>query len=382
MTTAQSTDFLISGGGLVGALLALLLAKRNYTVVLVERKKALPPKENHPLDTRALALNYGTVVLLKNWGFEDLLHNAEYISKIHVSDKGHRGMVHIDASEEQLPFLGAVIPFEDLAFALQEKVLATKQIQFIEGEIQEFKEESLHVDVVLKSSTGKASGSRTKILIGADGAESFIRKALNIQVDEYDYHSSALIGKVRVQKQVADCAFERFTENGPIALLPAGNCLYTMVWVGAPETGNILASLQKAFGYRAGIFVEHGVMKSYPLKRIEAQETYRGRVGLFGNAAHLMHPVSGQGFNLSVHDILTFIEILDMQKTLDVRLWEEYSKRASFQQKMIKTLTHSLVKGFEAQNPLIQKSRNLLLELFEYSSFARSELNNVMIGRF
>ncbi len=376
MTLKPSTnpyDFTIVGGGLVGSLLALLLAQRNYTVRLVEKRTAPKPNLANPLDTRALALNYGTVELLKNWGFTDLLQSATYIKEIHVSNQGHRGMVHINAAQENLPYLGVIVPFEILVYALQNTVIKTKALHFYEGEIAD-------------------PFNTSKIIVGADGTESSVRKALGIELEEYDYHTAALIGKVQVHKQVADCAFERFTPEGPIALLPAGDCLYTMVWVRKThptvtqspsfEKGELLKSLQHAFGYRAGVFVNHGVMKSYPLKRQWAKETYRGKAGLLGNAAHFIHPVAGQGFNLAVRDILVFLEVLDMQQTLDESLWQEYTKRSAFQQKMIKTLTHSFVKGFESHNPAISIGRNILLQCFEASSFARSELNDIMIGKY
>ena len=356
MTVKPSIDFTIVGGGLVGSLLALLLAQRKYSVYLIEKQKAPKPNLDNPLDTRALALNYGTVELLKNWGFGDLLTDAPYITKVHVSDQGHRGIVHINADEENLPYLGAIAPFESLVFDLQEKVLHNSQIEFAE-----------------------AGMKNSKILIGADGANSSIRKSLRIGIEEYDYHTQALIGKVRVKKQVADCAFERFTPKGPIALLPTGDCLYTMVWVKQDPSFD-LKQLQQEFGFRAGIFVDYGVMKSYPLKRQFATETHKGHAGLLGNAAHIVHPVSGQGFNLAVRDILIFLEVLDIHQKLDESLWIDYEKRSAFQQKTMKYLTHSLVKGFETTNPAVALGRTLLLQCFELSGFARSELNNMMIG--
>ncbi len=361
-----STDFCIVGGGLVGALMALQLAERGYTIALVERKKASLPDPTRPLDTRALALNYGSIQLFKAWGCADLLRDAHFISNIHVSDKGHRGIVHIQAEEEKLPYLGAVIPFEGLLFALQEKVLLTPQIHFLEGQFEDFTLES-------------------KITIAADGADSSIRKQLGIQTLTHDYKASALIGKVRVKKQVSDAAFERFTSEGPIALLPVGKDLYTIVWIrpdDRPPSACLLKELQDAFGYRAGIFIEHGIMKTYPLKRICATETHQGTIGLLGNAAHTLHPVAGQGFNLAVRDILTFLEVLDMQPTLDTSLWAEYTARAAPQQKKLERLTHAFVKGFEGNRPLIAQGRTLLLALFEGSSFARSELNNIMVGKY
>lgn len=368
VTTPSSADFCIVGGGLVGALLALLLAERAYSVTLFERHRAPAPEVTKPLDTRALALNYGSIQLLKNWGLNALLDSAEWLTKIHVSDKGHRGFVHIDAAHENLPYLGAVVPFETLVYALQTKVLAHPGIQFIEGE---------YADTPIDST----------ILVGADGADSVIRKMLGIETVQHDYHATALIGKVRVAKQVADCAFERFTDQGPIALLPAGDCLYTLVWVKqnnglATPSPTLLADLQQAFGFRAGIFVEHGVIKKYPLKRTLSKQTYRGHAGLLGNAAHTLHPVAGQGFNLALRDILTFLEVLDTQTHLDASLWPAYEKRAKLQQKTIQWVTHAFVKGFEKQNSLIVTGRNVLLSLFEINGFARSELNNLMIGKY
>lgn len=364
--TQQYTDFTIAGGGLVGSLLALLLAERSYSVKLIEHKKVLPPQAKAPLDTRTLALNYGTVELLKTWNLADVLDKARFLSKIHVSDQGKRGIVHIEASTENLPYLGALVPFEALVFALQQKVLKQSNIEFIEGCLTDLAQD-------------------TKILIGADGTDSVVRKLLQIPVTEYDYAAFAAIGtvKVKTNQQMNDYAYERFTPEGPIALLPQHDNIYTLVWVRQnPLPPDFLAALQRAFGYRAGIFTDHGIIKTYPLKKCIAQTCFQGHVGLIGNAAHTLHPVAGQGFNLAVRDILTFIEVLDMQKTLDASLWTEYAKRSQAQQKKIEWMTHSLVKGFQSRNPLITLSRNVLLSGFEHNSFARSELNNMMIGKY
>ncbi|MCX7122176.1 MAG: FAD-dependent monooxygenase [Gammaproteobacteria bacterium] len=339
-------------------------------------------------DTRNLGLNYGTVQLFEAWGLAEVIHQQGFpIQHIEVSDRGHSGVVHIEAKEENLPFLGYGVPFNHLLAFLQNQVLACPEIQCIEGEVT-------HITV---TETGAALQVGEQIfnaslLIGADGVESIVRQKMGWTLDEYDYQQTALIGPITMSQIQCDKAFERFTREGPIALLPNVPGQMTLVWVLPTHLAKVQQSLpnalfcqdlQKIFGYRAGIFQKIENLVAYPLKRATASQIYEGVVGLLGNAAHLLHPVAGQGFNLSVRDVLMFVEVIRRHRgqKLDASIWAEYAALSGSQQKQMSGVTHGFIKVFERTEWPVKALRNVMLHGLEVIRPARKILNDVMIGR-
>lgn len=382
------TDVGIVGGGLVGALLALLLAREGYSVVLVEKKILRDVAAQELLDTRTLGLSYGTVALFQEWGFEDaILTHGLPVSHIHVSDRGGSGIVNIDAKEEGLPHLGYTVSFNQFVAAMQKKVEAHPGIQCIEGTVSDV---SYNIDEACLTVEDQAYP--VKLLIGADGADSIVRKKMGVALKEYDYGHTALIGKVGMACSKPGWAFERFTKEGPFALLPHQNDTMTMVWVMPSSLVNMRKSLpqevlcqdlQKIMGYRAGIFQKVGPLVTYPLKRLTSESVFQGCVGLLGNAAHLLHPVAGQGFNLSVRDVLIFIEILRRRGRagLGADLWPEYAALSQAQQQVITGVTHSFLKIFERSEWPVRCGRNALLHGIEGLPRVKTGLNDLLIGR-
>ncbi len=383
-----SIDIAIVGGGLVGALLALLLAREGLQVLIVEKKIIRDlPLENQK-DTRNLGLNYGTVKLFEAWGLAEVIFQQGYpIQHIEVSDRGQSGVVHIEAKEEGVPYLGYGVPFNHLLAFLQNQVLACPAIQCVEGEVTDIAVTdagaALHIG---------AEVFNTRLLVGADGVDSIVRQKMGWSLEAYDYQQTALIGPVAMTQIQQDKAFERFTREGPVALLPNAPGKMTVVWVLPTSRAKLQKSmpsdlfcqdLQAIFGYRAGVFQKLENLVAYPLRRAVASQIYQGVVGLLGNAAHLLHPVAGQGFNLSVRDVLMFVEVVRRHggKKLDESIWAEYAALSGSQQAQMSGLTHRFIKVFERSEWPVKAVRNLMLHSLEGMRPLRKMLNDVMIGR-
>ncbi len=386
--TPPSIDIAIVGGGLVGALLALLLAREGLQVLIIEKKIIRDLALENQKDTRNLGLNYGTVKLFEAWGLAEIIHQQGFpIREIEVSDQGQSGVVHIASKEERLPYLGYGVPFNHLLAFLQQQILNCPGIHCVEGEVTNLEVTdqgaTLHVGAQIFES---------QLLIGADGVDSMVRQKMGWTLEEYDYQQTAVIGPIEMSQIQPHKAFERFTREGPIALLPSVPGKMTLIWVLPTVRARLQQSLpsalfckdvQKIFGYRAGVFQSIENRVSYPLKRANVSQVYAGRVGLLGNAAHLLHPVAGQGFNLSVRDVLIFVEVVRRHRgqALDESIWAEYAALSSAQQAQISTLTHGFIKIFERSEWPIKAARNLMLHGLEALRPLRSILNDVMIGK-
>lgn len=382
------TDIGIVGGGLVGALLALLLAREGYSVLMVEKKILRDVPAEDLLDTRTLGLSYGTVTLFQKWGFADaILENGVPVTHIHVSDQGQSGIVNIDAKNEGLPHLGYSVSFNRLLAAMQKKVEDHPNIHCLEGVVSDV---SFNVDQAEVTIAGQVYP--VKLLLGADGADSIVRKKMGVGLKEYDYGQTALIGKVSCARGKSGWAFERFTKEGPLALLPHQDSTMTLVWAMPSSLAKMRKQLpesvlcqdvQKIMGYRAGVFQALGHLVAYPLKRLTSEHIFQGCVGLLGNAAHLLHPVAGQGFNLSVRDVLILIEVVRRRGKagLDASIWPEYAALSHTQQRMITGVTGSFLNIFERTEAPIRWGRSAALHALEHLPCVKTKLNDVMIGR-
>ena len=156
--------------------------------------------------------------------------------------------------------------------------------------------------------------------MAADGNRSLVREGLGIEVREWDYGQTAVISNLTPETEPNGTAFERFTGTGPMALLPLSGGRYGLVWtlaeaavegVMALDDGRFLEQVQERFGNRLGRFGKAGKRSSYPLKLLHAREHIRTRVALIGNAAHAVHPITGQGFNLGIRDVAVLAEVLN-----------------------------------------------------------------------
>lgn len=316
---AQVTNFdlVIAGGGMTGAMLAQVLLSQHPSLrlAIIEQTGAeLSGKAPaNSFDSRSIALAAGSVELLQRWGlWPELAANACAIEQIQVSDRGHFGKTYLNAAEFNRQSLGHVLEIEWLGALLYSK-LATCSTQ---GRLHWFRPDRIETlqTTVDQQILQLASGVeiRAKLLIICEGGDSPTRQLAGMPLIQQPYPQAAIIANIGLADTHQHIAFERFTEHGPIALLPLTRQRYSLVWTLPPEQAELmmqlpdeqfLAQLQQAFGYRAGVFAKVGQRQLYPLALKYSAEPARHRVLLCGNSLHNLHPIAGQGFNLALRDI-------------------------------------------------------------------------------
>ncbi|MDE2084571.1 MAG: 2-octaprenyl-6-methoxyphenyl hydroxylase [Xanthomonadaceae bacterium] len=314
----EYVDVLIVGGGLVGASLAIALDGSGLRVALAE---AAPPKVDlqPSYDERNLALARATVNALEALGvWAHCGVRATPIRKIHVSRQGEFGVVRLDAARHGVDAFGATLPARELGNGLLARLDDCRTLQ----RLTRTKLTAIaHADGAIAATLATADGERrlrTRLLIGADGTNSFVRSALGIESESIDYAQTAFVATVTPERAI-DCAYERFTATGPVALLPLTQSRAGVVLtvptadatrVAALDDAGFIALLHERFGWRLGKLVRPGRRVSYPLHRLYARRIVAPRAVLVGNAAQTLHPIGAQGFNLGLRDALTLAEML------------------------------------------------------------------------
>lgn len=314
----ESFDVLIVGGGLVGASLAIALDDAGLAVAQAE---AVPPRVDlqPSYDERNLALARASVNALTALGVLDERSPATSIRRIHVSRRGDFGAVRLDADALGLPPFGAVIPARELGNALLRRLDAcTRLVRIAPAQAVAIAPRADAIEVDLRSGDA-VRRVRTRLLVGADGSESFVRAAFDIGVQRHDYGQCAFVTTLTTGRALDGLAYERFTADGPVALLPLGERRAGLVLsVAAADAGRVaaldddafIAFVHERFGHRAGRLSRPGRRKPYPLVRGIAERTTAPRCVLVGNAAQTVHPLGAQGFNLGLRDALTLSELL------------------------------------------------------------------------
>ncbi len=304
-------DLVIAGGGPTGEALALAVAREcNARIALVETQPAHQglDEANWQQQSRVVALAKGSSEFLAAIGaWQTLKPFTTPIRHIKVSDRGHMGQCHLDASEYDIDALGHVTPLNAITAALQRaqpKGLTRYQPNYIEQVSQNREQLTL----------GLQDGQQlhTKLLVIAEGAQSATRSLMGIGVSEQSYQQVALVANVVCSQPHEFQAFERFTEQGPLALLPHGDRQMSVVWtlhedqqasIVAMDNTALLAKLQRAFGYQLGQFSHVGPRVFLPLILYRSEAGMGHRTLLLGNCAQSLHPIAGQGLNLALRDV-------------------------------------------------------------------------------
>lgn len=320
---AQDYDVVIAGGGMVGGSLAVALASLPLRTLVIE---ATPPSAaaQPSYDDRATAIAESSRRILEGIGcWSTLAGAAAPIRAVHVSERGAFGATRLRAAEQGLPSFGHVVENRALGVALWERINAESRLTAwtparVVGATQD--EERVRVQVE-RDATAPVEVS-ARLLVAADGARSPLRAMAGVEHEARDYGQVAVIANVTPANDHGGTAFERFTPSGPLAVLPLTKGRVTIVWTLPPadaqavlalDDADFLAALQAAFGYRLGGFRKAGRRASYPLSLVRAQAWHAGRIALVGNAAHGIHPVAGQGFNLGLRDAAALAELLARQ---------------------------------------------------------------------
>ena len=310
-------DVVIAGGAMAGATLALALNKLSSGRLKIAVVEAVAPKlDQHPgYDARSIALSLGSANILNDIGiWAPLAEVATPISHIHVSDRGHAGIVHIDAEEEAVDALGYVIELADAGALLHKQLNELEQVElFCPAVITDISRSQDAVTLMLDQSDTISA----RLLVTADGALSSCCDMLGIGRTKHDFEQIAVIANITTAEAHQGRAFERFTSSGPVALLPMSEGRSSLVWCIRPEQQHevmnwndeqFLAKLQQVFGWRLGRLVKTGARCAYPLLLRQARRLISHRVAVVGNAAQTLHPIAGQGFNLGLRDVMTLAE--------------------------------------------------------------------------
>jgi len=308
-------DIAIIGGGPVGAALALALCDSGLQVTLLEAR----PVESAVTDPRALAISYGSRLILARLGVWDAIGKITPIRTIHISQKNSFGRTVLRAQELNVPELGYVLPYHLLQQQLQSAMQAS-QVKVLRGAVVSHLQGDTKGVTITYQHAGKQSLLDTKLAVVADGGK-LLEATHPPRI--HDYGQSALIAHITCTQPQFTTAFERFTAQGPVALLPFGDG-YELVWTVAQEEvqtmldwddATFLAQLQQRFGDRVGDFLSVGTRTHFPLRLKRAPQCAIPHTVLLGNAAQTLHPVAGQGFNLGLRDVWELAQAI--QRTVD-----------------------------------------------------------------
>jgi len=388
----KQCDIAIIGGGLVGASLALALshcfAKRCPRIALIEPFAA--GSDYQPsFDARCTVLSYGSRLIYQQLGlWEELSELAQPIKRIEVSAQGAFGRTCLEAEREKVPALGYVVENAWLGHCLWQALESAASIsRLCPAEVTQMQPEADGFCLYLQD--GQRLKCRLAVL--ADGGRSTLREQLGISERRTSYGQSALIANLCASEPAPNLAFERFGQEGPLALLPLPKNRLALVWSRASEevgrlislsSADFLDELQGVFGWSLGRFSQLGSRHSYPLELALAREQVRLHLVVLGNAAHRLHPIAGQGYNLSLRDAFTLAETLakSCEPLGSLAPLQRFAERQRLDQQVTVTLSHQLPRLFARQPPLFSALRGLGLTALDLMPTAKSAFARQSMG--
>lgn len=367
-------DVAIIGGGPVGASLALALCDSGLDVYVLEARKP----ENARPDPRALALSYGSRLLLERLGVWHEIPQVTGIQTIHISQKRMLGRAVLRAGELQVPELGYVLPYHALHSALETALQASGMNYLTGASVSRLHTETDSARIEF-SHDGAEQTLAARLAVVADGGK-LLEATHPPQVT--DYGQSAVIAHVTCSHPLPGTAFERFTPQGPVALLPYMDG-YELVWTAAHEYAQamlewdevtFLAQLHEHFGDRVGTFLGVGTRTSFPLRLRRAPELVLPHAVLVGNAAQTLHPVAGQGFNMGLRDAWDLAqEILQSEPDSlgGEAMMTDYKKLRRLDRNAGIRFTDGLVRLFSNDLPLLSNGRAVSLSILDCLPLAK-----------
>ncbi len=400
-------DIAIVGGGVVGLLTSLALAKLDRKIIHIERNEL----ELHD-DNRSIAVSYSSIAFLNTLGLWDKISSfTQPIQKVHISDKGKYGRAEIFAKDENLPFLGSIAPMKELLRAELQAVADNPKItKSFATNVLDMKRQDGKYSLIVEQNNAQHE-MHANLIIACDGANSSIRKMLAVSATTNDYNQDAVVFDIQSDIEHENIAFERFMSDGVLAMLPKSSSTMGCVWTVDRNSSrdkldldqlSFEALIQDRFGYRLGNLKLASKPAVFPLYLVQSDDIYKDNVLFFGNALHFLHPVSGQGMNLSIRDIgylydllvkisdsplergadrLGVVSIDDFSKDSIKSILAEFAKNRKPDHDRTIYITHGFIKWFVSNEPLLSVSRNIGLHLLQRSKFAKKCLSRVMMGK-
>ena len=385
------TDIAIIGGGLTGMTLALALNSRGHRVVMLEARDPHMPLPKCALDTRGLAIALQIKLMLEKLDLwcDAIREVASPIMQVHVSERGRGAFVRLCAQDIHVPALGYLVGYQVLNDALLQQIDQRGVQLLAPAQVTQVSQNKQQVNICYEQDEQEYR-LQAKLCVAADGAGSFTRNMCGVEVTRHDYGQVALVGAIELKRHHQFTAYERFTEFGPVALLPMKGNYATFVWCVPPAEAKrlqvlpeaeFLVELQEAFGYRAGRFVGLGQVKGFPLQSTIAKELCHERIVFFGNAAHSIHPVAAQGFNLSCRDIAQLVDVVDRAPELTADCWHQFVDAQQEDQERLSSLTHMLASQFDNDSPLMGMARDMGMHAIERMPAVKKRLQRFLMGQ-
>ncbi len=385
----------------MGSALACALAELPLDVVLVEAREAQLLAQPS-FDARVTALANGAQQILSGLDlWRDLKGYTEAIRTIHISERGRFGAARIEAGEQNVPALGYTVENQTLGRVLWDRLQRAPRLTVLApAKVAGLRREPACAVVAVERG-GAVETVRAKLVVAADGARSAVRDALGVATDEHDYGQRAIVFNCSTEARLDGRAFERFTERGPIALLPLAGGRGAVIWtlpegdaerIAALPVDAFRAELQAAFGQRLGRFTRIGERHLYTLARVASGAIHGERAVLIGDAALRLHPVAGQGFNLALRDVATLAEVIADGLRVTARapaqadvgaaeLLERYAAWRTADRQRVSSFTHGLIQLFGDSAPGIGLGRGLGLMAFDLLPGAKALLARQTMGK-
>jgi 2-octaprenyl-6-methoxyphenol hydroxylase len=382
-------DLAIVGGGLVGASLAVALADSPLRVALIEA--AAPPASPPQWDERCIALNDASRRIFGAYGiWEALRPEAAPITATHISERGRFGTARFSAAEAGLEALGYNLPLRAIGAALLARMSRLPKLELLQpAKLVGLRPGEDTVELEVET----AGASRTlgaRLVVAADGARSAVRELLGIDAERRDYGQHAIVSAVRLSRPHQGVAYERFTADGPIALIPKPEEAASLVWTTpdhlvrerlAWDDAAYLAQAQDCFGGRLGRFTGLGRRWSFPLSRVLSGQLAAPRTVFIGNAAQSLHPVAAQGFNLGLRDVATLAELVaGAADPGAAALLADYAARRERDRERVSGLTDLMVRAFSNRLPLLSQARHWGLVAVELAGPLRQQVLRQHLG--
>jgi len=358
----QYFDVVVSGGGLVGASIVRAMSGSTLKILVLDQQPA-HTMYSSALDNRGLALSYSSMKILSELNMWSLLQAEAYpIKTVHVSEQGSFGFTKLRADNFKVPALGYVVSASSIGAALITNLENLANVTVMRPATIN----DLSYNIADSAWTLDIQGAKitAKLLIAADGANSFLRARQNIYAVVKEHKQTALVTNLGLQQSKLETAFERFTAHGVLAILPFGENRAKCVWtldnhlaanLKALNDVEFLAAAQAAFGFRIGRFTSVMERKFFPIQTVQASRIYGEGLVLLGNAANTLHPVAAQGFNLGLRDVVALAKNL----TAGNYCLKDYAAQRVKDHQRAQNYTNSLVELFSSDVELVKISRRL-----------------------